>query len=147
MAICPSSFERLMRRPADVGAIDSQPRVVAFNATCALVLIGNKTPSTRPSGRSAHEIIARAIKISGAAKSLVISPCRTYDAAAPLSSKKNSGVRPLLQPRQTRSDDDRGAEELPDSQNAENVHGVAQMRDDPDDRRAGDELRRYPVCD
>jgi len=84
----PSSFERLMRRPADVGAIDSQPRVVAFNATCALVPTGNKTPSTRPSGRSAHEIIARAAKIRGAAKSLVISPCRTYDAAAPLSSKK-----------------------------------------------------------
>jgi hypothetical protein len=36
----------------------------------------------RPSGRSAHESIVRAAKIRGAAKSLVISLCRTYDAAA-----------------------------------------------------------------
>src|SRR5437764_14060786 len=55
--------------------------------------------------------------------------------------EEDTCVRPLLRPWQARRDDDHSAEELPDSQNAEDVHGVAQMRDDSDDRWAGDEFR------
>ena len=40
--------------------------------------------------------------------------------------EENAGVRPLLQSRQTRGDDDHSSEEFADSQNAEDVDGVAQ---------------------
>src|SRR2546430_17726326 len=39
--------------------------------------------------------------------------------------EENAGVRPLLQSRQTRGDDDHSSEEFADSQNAEDVDGAA----------------------